>query len=733
MPAGRPGGQALMHRHPARGERRHERLNTSVASVTSLALAVTTGILTAVFIAFGPLPGVAAEAWAARLMATALMCMVAVTAHVLARQGHVRQAAWLLGAVLFALVMVMPLMLGLGIHSAGLPLLAGLILFSGFLIAPVAAAGASLLAIVTVVALYWAEQAGVLAAPEPDRLPPPLVLTGSYVLLFALVGWLTMRYAALFRDTIARLELSRQDLGATLDAQRAGEAKLRESEEMHRLVLEHSPAGIFRYDRDLVITYCNPRLCDILRAPREFLFGLDLNRLDDQGPLPALRGVLEGRNARFEGQYRTTYAKRPLWVLLTCAPLTGADGRVEGGIAILEDISERKGQEEALLAAKEAAEAANVAKSRFLATMSHEIRTPMNGILGMAQLLLMDNLSEAERHEYARTILTSGQTLLTLLNDILDLSKVEAGKLELVQAAFDPAQVVAECAALFAEPAQAKGLILEADWNGPAARYRADPLRLRQMLANLVSNAVKFTAQGFVRIEGSEVARDGDTATLEFSVSDSGIGIPSGQQSLLFKPFSQADSSTTRAYGGSGLGLSIVRSLARLMGGEVGVESAPGQGTRFWFRIRAEALACGGESRQGGRDEEVRSGFAGRVLVVEDNPTNRVVAEAMLAKLGLACTSVENGRQALDAMMARPRPDLVLMDVQMPVMDGIDATELIRSWERENALAPLPIVALTAGAFEEDRQRCFAAGMDAFLAKPLRLGDLVPVLARWLG
>lgn len=256
-------------------------------------------------------------------------------------------------------------------------------------------------------------------------------------------------------------------------------------------------------------------------------------------------------------------------------------------------------REDSLVAAKEAAEAANLAKSSFLATMSHEIRTPLNGVLGMAQLLLMPKIDETERMEYARTILNSGQTLLTLLNDILDLSKVEAGKLELRLAAFAPRQVIDEIVTLFSEAARSKGLELAADWRGAEERrYRADPVRLRQMLANLVSNAIKFTPRGFVRVEAAEVGTDGEHAVLEFSVTDSGIGIAADKLALLFKPFSQVDASTTRQHGGTGLGLSIVRNLAQLMDGDAGIESAPGQGARFWFRIRAEVLSADSDSRR---------------------------------------------------------------------------------------------------------------------------------------
>ncbi len=397
---------------------------------------------------------------------------------------------------------------------------------------------------------------------------------------------------------------------------------------------------------------------------------------------------------------------------------------------------ERFHAEEELRAAKDAAEAANVAKSRFLATMSHELRTPMNGVLGMAQLLMMDPVSDSERHDYARTIYQSGETLLNLLNDILDLSKVEAGKLELLPSAIDCRQLLEKTNALFAAAAQEKRLTLHCRWLGqPGTLYWGDALRIQQVLSNLVSNAVKFTDHGSVEVTASQREVVGELATLRFEVRDTGIGVAQEQQGRLFQPFSQVDASDTRRFSGTGLGLSIVRRLAELMGGSAGVESEEGHGSLFWFEIRLPLLESSAEASVEQPASEAPTALSGEnpVLVVEDNPASARVVSALLQRCGLSARVLTSGDAVVRYLEQGAGASLVLMDCQMPGMDGVEATRWIRAWEQRHGRLPMPIIAMTASAFDEDRERCFAAGMDDFLAKPVNLNQLVLLLQRYLG
>ncbi|MFZ4537807.1 CHASE domain-containing protein [Propionivibrio sp.] len=550
--------------------------------------------------------------------------------------------------------------------------------------------------------------------------------------------------------------------------------------------IEQSPASILVTDAKSAIQYANPQF--------EELTGYRLDEIIGKNPmiLSSHEKSLEDYQAMWatllsgqawQGEFHNRRKDGTLyWERSSISPVRNRNGVLINYVAIKEDIThfkkissqlilanaelafqneengkrvealaiantelafqiEEKGKRaDELAIANEAAQAANIAKSRFLATMSHEIRTPMNGILGMAQMLLMPQITDDERLDYARIVFTSGQTLLNLLNDILDLSKIEAGKYQLESAAFDPCQLVHETRTLFASTSNDKPLSIESGWNGPVGQhYLGDPLRLHQMLSNLVSNAIKFTEQGVIRIEAREIECDQTTAVLEFSVADTGIGIPEDKQALMFLPFSQADSSTTRKYGGSGLGLSIVRHMAQLMDGDVGLDSQAGQGSRFWFRIRAKRVVAGaqGSTSERGNAGIVSPGLAGselsgRVLVVEDVLANRMVIEAMLTKLGLSVTLAEDGQQGVEAIIGGDTADLILMDVEMPVMDGLAAAAQIRQWEKQSGRARRPIIALTGRAFETDREACLAAGMDDIQHKPVFFKILQALLAKWL-
>ncbi|MES2100879.1 MAG: PAS domain S-box protein [Pseudomonadota bacterium] len=400
--------------------------------------------------------------------------------------------------------------------------------------------------------------------------------------------------------------------------------------------------------------------------------------------------------------------------------------RRSGTIWIAEDVTERRRLDDALAAARDAAEAASRAKSAFLANTSHEIRTPLNGLLGLAQLAMDVDLAPERRQQYLAQILDSAQGLAGIMSDILDVSKIEAGKFALDDTAFDLREALTAVHHAYESLAGVKGLVLRLaiDARLPT-NVRGDPVRLRQILSNFITNALKFTERGHVHIDATRT----DTGGLRLAVSDTGPGVPAETQERLFRPFSQGDSSTTRRFGGTGLGLSICRELAQLMGGTVGVQSTPGQGSTFWAELPLPGSAPAQPPSSTEASDLARLQGA-RVLLAEDNPVNMMIAVAMLEQWGVRVEQAVDGRAAVDAVHAAARAgapfDVVVMDVQMPIMGGHEAARELR---RHYASTALPILALTAAALVSERDEALAAGMNDFLTKPIDATKLRHALA----
>ncbi len=502
-----------------------------------------------------------------------------------------------------------------------------------------------------------------------------------------------------------------------------------EHEGLFRALVENSSDGVFLLDRKGAITYASPSTIRLLGYRFPQLEGhsfLDIVHPDDyETTRECYITTLKYPGKPIPAVFRLKHARGDWRYIEVLAMNRFHDPSVDSTVLNYRDITYRKQVEEQLNTAKVAAESASRAKSEFLANMSHEIRTPINGILGMTQLAI-DAESPKQQREYLELVRTSGEALLALINNVLDLSKIEAGRLELERIPFEIEALVQQTVTSMAWQAREKSISLITRVHPAVPRVLVgDPSRLRQVLVNLLANALKFTDRGQVGIEVFVEAAAGGDIALHFTVEDTGIGIPADKQHLIFESFTQADGSTTRKYGGSGLGLAICVRMVELMDGHIWVESRPGAGSAFHF------TAVFGAAPADAADTPALAGPMTvrplRVLLAEDNPVNRLLAVKLLEKAGHCVTTAVDGREALDRLAASAF-DVVLMDVQMPELNGFETTAAIRAGERTTGRHQF-IVAMTAHALVGDRERCLEAGMDAYVSKPISQTTLMAVLA----
>ncbi|WP_313472228.1 PAS domain-containing protein [Brevundimonas sp.] len=512
-------------------------------------------------------------------------------------------------------------------------------------------------------------------------------------------------------------------------------ARSRRDEGRYRLLAENIGDVITRVKMDGSSKYISPAIQQLLGWTFEEMSGQSTDYVHPEDRHLVLKAIGEavktGTPTRLE--HRAVHRKgHTIWVECTFKALKDENGHVDDVVVVIRDMTQRRVLEDQVIEAKERAEKAAQAKSEFLANMSHELRTPLTSVIGFSGLLQGSEALPPEERTYVERIATASEALLGVINDILDYSKLEANAIEMDPEPFQVAALVDGAAAIVEGQCVAKGLSLKvvADAAMPEV-LTGDAGRLRQVMLNFLSNAVKFTGKGGVTLRVGGAPDPDGRWRLRVAVTDTGIGIPAEKIEVLFERFSQADASTTRVYGGTGLGLAISRRLIEIMGGEIGVDSKPGEGATFWFET---PLIQGGSAAglTGGDDEMAASGglAGGRILMADDAPGNRELVSAILRGLGLEIDTVCDGAEAVQAMQSGSY-DLVLMDVHMPVMDGLTATREIRRMQAGTGQRT-PILALTANVQADQVARCLDSGMNGHLAKPIQIPELAGALAHWL-